>query len=257
MKRYLLLVLLAITVLLFGAWQEKKLKQVVKPAVVTPTAPAVTDQKTVDTTPIAEVKPAAPVETTPETISRTTPFTTQAPKITWDSFHEEMCEEASLLVAAAWFRGDTRSSIPVDEAEAALIDLSVWEKAHLGTDVSTTVAETARVATEKLQIPSDKVKIVTLHSVDDLKKEVAKGVVIAPFAGRLLGNPHFTGEGPRYHMSVIIGYDRKNFTVHDVGTRYGAYYQYPQMKLWEALHDFVPEPANISTGAKTVIVLVR
>lgn len=207
--------------------------------------------------PVATATPTPVAAVVPTTVTWQAPFTTQAPETNWDGFHEEMCEEASLLIAAAWYHADTRARIPVAEAEQQLSDMAAWERSVIGTDISTTTAQMAQVATDYLHIPSAHLTVQTVTSVDELKKLVSNGVVVAPFAGRLLGNPHFTGAGPRYHASVIIGYTDREFVVHDVGTRYGADYHYKTTVLWTALHDFIPEPGQITDGAKTVLAFTR
>jgi len=218
-----------------------------------PLTEAVSDQNT----PLIPDQPEPVKEEKPTTVQWDAPFTTQAPRTNWDAFHEEMCEEASLLIADEWYQGATRTKIPIDEAETRLTAMAVWEREALGTDVSTTIQQMAQTATGYLNIPADRVTVTEVKSIDELRELVRKGVVVAPFAGRLLGNPHYTGEGPRYHASVIIGFDERQFVVHDVGTRHGADYQYKNTVLWTALHDYVAEPADITTGSKTVLLLTR
>lgn len=198
-----------------------------------------------------------PVAEAPNEMLWAAPFTSQAPYMVWDAFHEETCEEASLLIAQAWRASDTRQQLPADEAEAGLYAMAEWERNVFGTDVSTTVAQMHQTATDYLSIPSDKVTRHMVNSISDLKELINQGVVVAPFAGRLLGNPNFTGEGPRYHVLVIIGYTPQEFITHDLGTRKGEGYRYRNTVLWSALHDYVPEPADITTGAKEVLLFTR
>ena len=83
--------------------------------------------------------------------------------------------------------------------------------------------------------------------------------MVAPFAGRTLGNPFFTGLGPVYHNLVIRGYDNDRFITNDVGTRHGQNFIYDSNVLMTALHDWheaaATDPDGILLGAKKVLVV--
>ncbi|MFA6436560.1 MAG: hypothetical protein WCW30_05520, partial [Candidatus Gracilibacteria bacterium] len=83
--------------------------------------------------------------------------------------------------------------------------------------------------------------------------------IVAPFAGRYLGNPYFTGKGPIYHSLVIRGYDETHFITNDVGTRHGENFIYEYDVLLNALHDWHDsasyEDDGILRGAKRVMVV--
>ena len=60
-------------------------------------------------------------------------------------------------------------------------------------------------------------------------------------------------------MIVNFNEDKKQFTVHDVGTKSGAYFKYSYHLLIDSIHDF-PESKNkedINTGSKRVLVLLK
>jgi hypothetical protein len=69
---------------------------------------------------------------------------------------------------------------------------------------------------------------------------VSGKLVIIPAAGRLLGNPNFSGQGPIYHMLVVRGFDNKTgeFITNDPGTRKGEGYRYKYSVLINAIHDW-------------------
>ena len=97
-------------------------------------------------------------------------------------------------------------------------------------------------------------KLLDDPSVEDLKQELSQGhPIVAPFAGRQLGNPFYSGEGPLYHMMVIKGYDEEHFITNDVGTKRGESFIYPYQTIISAMHEWHDEDINL--GAKKVIVL--
>jgi hypothetical protein len=99
-------------------------------------------------------------------------------------------------------------------------------------------------------------KILNDITESDIEYWVAHGYpVIVPTAGRMLGNPYFTGEGPWYHMLAVIGYDPSAFIVHDVGTRRGANYRYNRDLFMKAIHDWTGVKERVSEGPKVGLVL--
>lgn len=93
-------------------------------------------------------------------------------------------------------------------------------------------------------------------TVENIKRLLSEGYpVVIPVQGQLLGNPNFTGEGPPYHMLVIIGYDSRNFITNDPGTRRGAGYKYTYATIMNAMHDWTGKKETMLEGAKKMIVL--
>ncbi|MFA4827257.1 MAG: hypothetical protein WC596_03350, partial [Candidatus Shapirobacteria bacterium] len=70
---------------------------------------------------------------------------------------------------------------------------------------------------------------------------------------------HFKSGGPYYHNLTILGYDdtKQKFIVHDVGTQFGAYFQYSYDLLMESIHDFPlsGKKEDILIGAKKILIL--
>lgn len=203
------------------------------------------------------VKPEQPVaeDKIKTKVIRQLPFATQAPASIWDAWHEEMCEEASMVLWWRYWQQDNRATLPVEEMEQYLQEVAKWERDNLGTDVSTTIAQVKQTLEQYYQIPASQLTLVTVNSEADLQVAVNEGVVIAPFAGKMLNNPHFKNGGPRYHMAVITGFDGSNFITHEVGTRHGSNYKYSGEVLLNALHDFIPEDSgDIMLGEKIILV---
>lgn len=185
----------------------------------------------------------------PTSINLDVPFFPQAPDADWGLPWQEACEEASITLAYYSFSDET---LTVEQFKKDILGLVEWQKEHFGDYVSTTVAQT----TEMLEgyFGFTDVRILDTPTVEDLKRELAVGhIIVAPFAGRLLGNPFYSDEGPYYHMMVLKGYDEKNFITNDVGTKRGLNFVYPYETIMYALHDYLP--TAIETAPGRVIVL--
>lgn len=162
-------------------------------------------------------------------------FYTQAPFSNWDYPWQEACEEASVLLVANEYNGMNLDRIGFNDELLRLVD---WEKTYFGSYEHTTLAQTAEMLS--LQYGLNGV-IHNNPSFEDIQEILEQGhLIIAPFAGKLLGNPNFRNGGPVYHMSVIKGYDadKKQIVTHDVGTRNGENYVYSWEVLENALHDW-------------------
>ena len=74
-------------------------------------------------------------------------------------------------------------------------------------------------------------------------------------------NNHFKSGGPWYHNLVILGYDddKKQFTVHDVGTQFGAYFRYSYDTLMKSIHDFPLslKKEDINQGIPRALILIK
>lgn len=166
------------------------------------------------------------------------PFTSQAPYFDWaDKRQQDGCEEASALMAVKWAREEDLNK---NEALQEILKASDYLKDTYGEyrDISINDAN--------LWILNDyfnyrNTKVLLDVTVKDIIDELGKGnLVIAPFNGQLLNNPHFTGAGPERHMLVIRGYDAKEdvFITNDPGTRYGENYKYSTDILFNAIRDY-------------------
>ncbi|MPN56556.1 hypothetical protein SDC9_204246 [bioreactor metagenome] len=109
-----------------------------------------------------------------------------------------------------------------------------------------------------------KTKIIDNPTTKDIKKYISQDIpVVVPANGKTLyqENKHFTNGGPYYLNLTILGYDddKKQFIVHDVGTKSGAYFKYSYQLLIDSIHDF-PESKNkedINAGSKRVLILLK
>jgi hypothetical protein len=194
------------------------------------------------------VAPQAPL---PTQINLDVPFFPQAPDADWGMPWQEACEEASIILAADFMQG---KELTKDSFRAEILSLVDWENENFGDYRHITIEQTATMLEKYFGFTDYSI----LHdpSAEDFKRALADGaIIVAPFAGKLLGNPFYSGDGPNYHMMVIKGYDGKNFITNDVGTRRGHNFIFKYDRLMSSLHDW--NSGDIKKGAKNAILLRR
>lgn len=192
------------------------------------------------------------VSTLPIEFNLAVPFTSQAPLSVWDVVHEDTCEEAAIYMIHRFYEGDPAGKINPSVADAELLKIVEFEKALFGFFESTTAAQISVLAEQMYGY--ERVEVITDPTIEDLKTHISAGrPVIVPAAGRMLGNPNFTGEGPLYHALVLKGYTKTNFVTNEPGTRLGADYQYSFETVMNAMHDW--NGGDVNNGAKVVVVI--
>jgi len=191
--------------------------------------------------------------TLPKSLLLKIPFTPQAPTANWDELHNEACEEASSLMAGAYFAGNRNDTISPGEAEAEITKLVKWEQDNLGYHLDTTSPETARMIE---QVYGLRTKLIENFTVDDLKSELSQDhLVIISVDGRLLGNPNFRQPGPPHHMFVIKGYNSQGIVTNDPGTRKGLNYSYAFDTIYEAAGDWNHTVHAVDRDNKVAIIV--
>ncbi len=188
-------------------------------------------------------------------------FQSQAPHADWSLPYQEACEEASLIMADRFF---SRESLSADQMDDAIKELVAWEQNTFGYYEDTTAQEVAFIWQEYFKgsaVLDDDV------SVENIKRHISQNkLVVVPAAGRMLGNPYFSGEGPLYHMLVIRGYTDTRFITNDPGTKRGEEFVYTHGALINAIHDWPRERGGfkdgvtdeeMQSGRKVLIVLDR
>jgi len=187
----------------------------------------------------------------PERVLIKVPFTPQAPFAQWDQFHEEACEEASLIMVKYFLDG---KALNRDIAEDEIQKLIKFEIAKYNNYVDSNAQEVVVMAREFYGM--NNLKVVYDFKKEDLKRYLAKGKpIIIPAAGQLLGNPNFKYPGPPYHALVLIGYDGNTIITNDPGTRKGEGYRYNIDTLYNAIHDFPGNRDKITEGRKAMIII--
>lgn len=177
------------------------------------------------------------------------PFGAQAPFADWGDPYQEACEEAALIMAQHFLSGEP---LTPELTDRAILEIVAWETDHgYGQDVN--IEELAVIAREFYGLHA---QVHTDVSIDRIKQLIATGQpVIIPAAGRMLGNPYFSGEGPFYHMLIIVGYDEDEFITNDPGTRRGEGYRYDQQVLLDAIHDWTGIKEETHTGRKVMLTV--
>lgn len=181
------------------------------------------------------------------------PFSPQAPYGFWDELHNNACEEASIIMAEFWLK---KKQLNPHLAEQEILKMVRFQKRLFNGHFDLNINQTLELGKKFYHWQT--AKILKNVSLDDLKKEIAQNkIIIAPFAGRLLKNPYFRGQGPYYHMLVIIGFDeeKKEFIVNDPGTKRGKNFPYSYKNLYQALHDWPGKNKDILKGEKNIIVI--
>ena len=189
----------------------------------------------------------------PSQLQLPVPFTPQAPTANWDELHNEACEEASIIMAQAYF--NNISSLPPATVEKEISKLTKYQQDTFGYYLSITTAETSRMAEEVYGLNTEIVQF----DKQTIKQALADNkLVIYPAMGQMLGNPNFTGDGPIYHMLVIIGYDDDgNFITNDPGTKRGQNYKYSYSTLEDAAGNWVHSAHAVDTTDKRVILVSK
>ena len=168
----------------------------------------------------------------PEKFLLDVPFQSQAPFGDWSQPYQDGCEEASIIMVKRFLENKSLSK----EEMKSEIDASVaWQEKNWGGHNDLDAERTTELANKYFDLSG---YILRNYDLDLLKKYISSGTpIIAPTAGRELGNPNFTGAGPEYHMLVIVGYNDSQgvFITNDPGTRKGENYIYKYQTLLDAI----------------------
>jgi hypothetical protein len=182
------------------------------------------------------------------------PFVSQAPLGSWaDNRFQNACEEASLLMAMGWVRGQSYSP---QEAERELLAMADFEQVHYGFYEDTSARDTARLMKDYFK--HAQVRVEEDITVDDILRGLTEGVVIVPVNGRILMNPYYTPPGPLQHMLVVVGYDSlsNEFITNDSGTRHGKNFRYSKNRLQQSLQDYPSGNHMPITQKRTSMIVV-
>lgn len=212
-------------------------------------------QPTLPPTPQPTPQPSLPVGA----VNWPVPFAPQAPYAVWDELHNEACEEASMIMADAYFKG---KPLGLHLMEQGILNLVKWQTQN-GYTVDVTAEEVVAILRDYFQLPA---RLLPNPTGAVIRAELDAGrLVIVPAAGRRLGNPYYRRPGPLYHMLVIRGYDARTgeFITNDPGTKRGEGYRYREQVLLSANHDWPKRgktkadvtDAEMEAGARVVVVV--
>jgi len=186
-----------------------------------------------------------------------TAFIEQAPEKNWEQPWQDACEEAGLLTVDYFYKKVSPSPLDIKQSILDMIDFETsqgWKK-----DIN--IEQISRISSEYLGYNPT---IISNPTLEEIKKYLSQNIpVIVPSAGKILykENKHFKNNGPEYHTVVILGYDdnKKQFTVHDVGTQFGKYFRYSYDLLLESNHDLPKsgDKSEINSGDKKMLILTK
>ena len=200
----------------------------------------------------AEPHAAVTADGLPDQIFMPVPFTPQAPTANWDTLHNEACEEAVSIMAAAYFASSTVANLAPAEVEKAITKLTAWQDKTYGYHLDTTTAETARLLETVYRL---KTRLVKDFTAQDLKTALSRGRLVAISEnGRLLDNPYYKRPGPLHHMLLLKGYGADNtFITNDSGTKRGLNYPYTFATILEAAADWDHAQSSVDATQKIAI----
>lgn len=130
------------------------------------------------------------------------------------------CEEVAILMVANLYQNiEDDNSIYKKEIQ----DMRDVQNNKYGKEISLYSNEMAEVAKEKYNLRSQITERFDVGSIIEFLEEGRP--VIAPVIADVLNNPFYQNYSG-YHTVVIVGYDNKNFFVHDPGTGAGKNFSY-------------------------------
>lgn len=184
-------------------------------------------------------------------------FVPQSPEKNWDEPWQDACEEAALLTVHYYYQ-DTSPSL--DKIKSDLNSLFDFESQQAWTsDINIT-----QMASLSAKLWGYQTKIIDYPTLNSFKEYLSRDIpLIVSANGKILfrENKHFNDGGPWYHNLVILGYDdnKNQFTVHDVGTQFGAYFHYSYNTLIESIHDFPSslKKEEIDSGIPRALILLK
>lgn len=187
---------------------------------------------------ISSADPPPPAPASGEKILEEVPFASQAPLGGWaDERQQNGCEEAAVLMAVKWARGE---KLTKEQALKEILAASDYTQNKYGEHRDTSPEDTLKWLINDYY-NYENAFIIKNISLDEIISQLEEGnIIVAPMNGQFLHNPNFTSPGPPNHMLVIRGYDpiKKVFITNDPGTRKGELYQYDIKVLYEAIRDY-------------------
>lgn len=201
-----------------------------------------------------DLKNETPKESTtkplPPSLLIKVPFTPQAPTANWDELHNEACEEASAIMANAYF--SQIKSLPPAAVEAEISKLTSWQNENFGYHLSIDNKELVRMIEANYELEAEIVPI----TETTIKRALADNkLVIWPGNGQIIGNPYYTQPGPIYHMMLITGYNEQGLIANDPGTKRGQDYQYSYQTLYDATGTWYHEREELDLSEKNIIIV--
>ena len=190
----------------------------------------------------------------PASINLPVPFTSQAPEKKWEQPWQDACEEATILMLDAYYKGYGLSPL---FAKDELVKMVETEEER-GWGLSIELEKIRQLMQEYGSYDSKnwKLRIVEDPTVEDLKRFIAnRQPVLVVADGKVLDNPHFRNGGPEYHTLIIRGYTPTHFISNDPGTQFGENFIYTYENLMESIRDW--NGGKVKEGRRVVMVVEK
>lgn len=188
----------------------------------------------------------------PPAVTIAAPFYPQAPDGKWVLPRAEACSEANLVLAAYYLKN---KSLSKDQFKKDIIELTKIQQKAFGTYIEIPLQD-LKALYDTFYVGVWSSRILENPNIDDIKEQLKQGkLIIVPTAGRKLNNPHFFGDGPRFHTVLIRWYDETNFYTNEVWMMNGENFAYKQDVIMNAIHDLVKW--DITQWAKRVLVIEK
>lgn len=173
------------------------------------------------------------------------PYISQVPDDQWVAPWDEACEEATISMIDAFYRGEL--IVDKDKMKANMLDMFAWEDEAFNKNHDTDAAQTVQLIAKK----SGFIGTVKRNPlIEDIKRELAASrPVIAHVNMYKLYQEKDLGDS--YHVFVITGYNdlTGEFIINDPARPKD---RYTYAVLMNALHDFNPKTRE-ADAAPTVI----
>lgn len=189
----------------------------------------------------------------PPVVTLFVPYVSEAPEGDWSGDWVNACEEATITMVDAYYRG--LNEVSTEDAKKSLEKLFDEEDKLFGSNKNTDSKQIKEIVDNFFDFG---VSIKTNPTIGDIKKELYEGrPVISLHFGFDLQNKNipFSPTLSSYHTIVIVGYDdlRQVFIAHDPGDEedgHNIYYSYKI--IMNSLHDY-NVATNKTDGAPTVL----
>ncbi len=178
------------------------------------------------------------------------PFSSQAPAGNWAEPWQNACEETSIIMIDNFYSGDT---VTKTEAAKEILTIFTIKNKDLGVSKDESMEKIANLI--NLAKLNWQAHVVVDPTLEQIKQEiVAHRPIIAPVYAPDLDNTPYPGEGPKYHVMVISGYDdaKQEFIVQDPGSSKGKDNHYTYADFYDAIHDYL-NTKDYRQGRKAVL----
>ena len=180
------------------------------------------------------------------------PYTTQAPLKNWAQ-HQESCEEATIIMLAAYWKGSKAVVMNPQSADTQIATLVRWQVQHWGSEDDLTDQRMGELAKEYYGYGYE----IVPNDPQVIREQLAAGrPLIAEVRTHGLGNTRYPGYYSHYeqrgwsvpHFVLIIGYDSTGVWLNDPGTSWGRGYHLSYKQLTHAIDDLNQNYPALNNG---------